>query len=336
MPEIRQDVTTKEWVIFSKERAKRPDDFKRTFAPTEHRSFLANCPFCPGNETMTVGEIYRQPVPVGGGGSDWGLRVVPNLFPALVSDGSLNRVIEGTLFHRLDGVGRHEVVIESPIHNRFLFDMEDEEVLAVVNAYRERFAQLRKDNRFKLILIFKNHGIGAGTSLEHPHSQIIATPVVPGHVRNKYEVATAYFDDTERCIYCDAVHEEISLGRRIILATEAFVAFHPFASRSPFETWIAPRRHRSSFGRIDDEEANDFARVLRIVLRKLYIGLENPDFNYIIHSAPLADEDKAYYLWHMQILPRLTNSAGFELGSGMSINTALPEETAEFMRNVAV
>ena len=336
MPEIRQDVTTREWVIIASERAKRPDDFKKSFDRTEQKSLVTHCPFCPGNEGLTPKELHRQSVAVRVNGADWGLRVVPNLFAALIPEGSLSRIVEGSLFHRLDGVGQHEVVIETPFHNRFLFDMEDAEVYSIIDAYRHRFAQLKADGRFKLILIFKNHGKTAGTSLEHPHSQIIATPVVPAYIRNKYEIATAYFDDTERCVYCDVVHEEMKLETRLILRTDFFVAFHPFASRSPFETWIAPLKHRSSFGRITDEEAADFAHVLRIVLKKLYVGLGNPDFNYVIHTAPLTDEDKHYYLWHMQILPKLTTPAGFELGSGMSINIALPEETAEFMRGIEV
>jgi len=336
MPEIRQDVTTKEWVIFAKERAKRPEDFKRGVNRELSSPYVDGCPFCAGNEAMTISEVYRQPSPHGMGGVDWGLRVVPNLFPALVDKGDLARIAEGNLFHRLDGVGQHEVVIETPLHNRFIHEMGDDETTAIIDAYRARFTELRDDDRFKVILIFKNHGKAAGTSLEHPHSQIIATPVVPAHIRNKYEIATAYFDDTERCIYCNVVQEEIRLEKRIVLLTDAFVAFHPFASRAPFETWIAPLKHRSSFGRITDEEAADFAAVLRIVLRKMYVGLGDPDFNYVIHTAPLTDEDKHYYLWHMQILPRLTTPAGFELGSGMSINTVLPEETAEFMRGVQI
>lgn len=334
MPEIRQDVTTREWIIFATERAKRPDDFRRTVDKHTSKLFMANCPFCPGNEDLTGREVYRESLETES--TEWRLRVVPNLFPALVGEGSLNRVVEGALFHRMDGIGRHEVIIETPVHNRYLFEMEEDEVLTVINAYRARYAELRKDRRMKVILIFKNHGKTAGTSLEHPHSQIIATPVVPAYIRNKHEIATKYFDDTERCIYCDVVHEEMRLKTRMILTSDFFVAFHPFASRTPFETWIAPLRHGSSFGNINDEEAADFARVLRLVLKKMYVGLGNPDFNYVIHSSPLADEDKHYYLWHMQILPKLSTPAGFELGSGMSINTALPEETAEFMRGIQV
>lgn len=336
MPELRQDMTTKEWVVFAKERARRPEDFKRAAQQDLLLPHADSCPFCPGNEAMTISEVYRQPSTHELHNADWGVRVVPNLFPALINRGGLARISEGTLFHRLDGVGQHEVVIETPRHNRFVHDMTHDEVVAIIDAYRARFRVLRKDSRFKVILIFKNHGRAAGTSLEHPHSQIIATPVVPAYIRTKYEIATSYFDDTERCIYCDVVHEEIRLQRRVVLLTDAFVAFHPFASRAPFETWIAPLKHRSSFGQITDTEAADFAHVLFVVLKKMRKSLGNPDFNYVIHTAPLADEDKSYYLWHMQIMPRLLTPAGFELGSGMSINTALPEETAEFMRNAHV
>lgn len=334
MSEIRQDITTREWVIFAKERARRPDDFRRdSDIPKERRQGDA-CPFCPGNEGLTMAEVYRSPDVTSERTIEWGVRVVPNMFPALAGEGSLSRVMEGHHFHRIDGVGFHEVVIEGPGHVRFMHEMTDEEVVAIVNAYRARFAELRKDDRLKLILIFKNHGRAAGTSLQHPHSQIIASPVVPAYIRSKYELATAYYDDTERCIYCDVVHEEIALKKRIICSNESFVAFHPFASRLPFETWIAPISHRSSFGMISDAEAVDFARIMRVVLRQLAVGLGNPDFNYVIHTAPLSDENKPYYLWHMQILPRLVTQAGFELGSGMAINTALPEETAEFMRGI--
>ena len=336
MPEIRQDITTKEWVIIATERSKRPHDFKKKVERDGEQRLDPACPFCPGNEAMTAVDLYRRPHVLNVNGLVWGVRVVPNKFPALIPQGSLNRQVEGVSFHRLDGVGQHEVVIETPHHNRFMFDMDDVEVCSIIHTYRERYNQLKQDKRFKVILIFKNHGKAAGTSLEHPHSQIIAAPVVPAHIRNKYEIATAYFDDNERCIYCDVVQDEINVGARVILRTDLFVAFHPFASQAPFETWIAPLRHRSSFGAISDDEIEDFSSVLRVVLKKLHIGLGNPDFNYVIHTAPLTDENKRYYLWHMQILPRLTTPAGFELGTGMSINTTLPEETAAFMRTVDI
>jgi UDPglucose--hexose-1-phosphate uridylyltransferase len=183
-------------------------------------------------------------------------------------------------------------------------------------------------------LIFRNHGETAGTSLQHPHSQLIATPIVPKEIRRKYEVATTYYDDTGRCIYCDLVEEEVKTKDRIVLETGRFVVFHPFASKSPFETWIAPKKHLPTFGKVPEEDLRELARVLKATLASLHNALNDPDYNYVIHSAPVEDEHKSYYLWHVQIIPRLTMMAGFELGSGMSINTALPETTAKFIREV--
>jgi len=186
------------------------------------------------------------------------------------------------------------------------------------------------------VLVFKNHGVSSGTSLEHPHTQIVATPVAPSQVRRRYEVAIAYYDDTDHCLYCDIVKAELEAGTRVIWEDDRLVAFHPFASQRPFETWIAPKKHLAYFGSISDEELSSLAHGLRHTLKQLYVALHDPDFNYIIHTAPVGDEHKPYYLWHVQIVPRLTTAAGFEMGSGIYINTTLPEETAEFIRSVAV
>jgi UDPglucose--hexose-1-phosphate uridylyltransferase len=234
----------------------------------------------------------------------------------------------------MKGVGAHEVIIETPEHNQTLALMAESQILDVLKIYQRRYLALREEVWAKLILIFRNHGESAGTSLAHPHSQLIATPVVPKDIRRKYEVAATYYDDTNRCLYCDLVKDEIDLQERIILETQCFVVFHPFASKSPFETWIAPKRHQPSFGKVPEGDFPDLAHVLKLTLESLHKALDDPDYNYIIHSAPVEDELKSYYLWHIQIIPRLTKVAGFELGSGMSINTALPEETAKFMREV--
>jgi UDPglucose--hexose-1-phosphate uridylyltransferase len=202
-------------------------------------------------------------------------------------------------------------------------------------AYRERYLALREDPRFKLIIIFKNHGRGAGTSLEHPHSQLVATPIVPLNIRHRFEKAASHFDDNGTCVYCDLIREGLRVPTRLLQETERFVAFHPFASRAPFETWILPKEHHASFGSISMRDAKEFAGVLKTTLLQLYRGLNNPDYNYIIHTAPTKDEHEEYFHWHLQILPRLVTPAGFELGTGIFINTALPEQTAEFIRNLS-
>jgi UDPglucose--hexose-1-phosphate uridylyltransferase len=259
---------------------------------------------------------------------------VTNKFAALAPLGTTEHKELGRLYREMNGVGAHEVIIETPDHDQTLALMAEPQIRDVLRAYQERYRTLREEVWAKLILIFRNHGESAGTSLEHPHSQLIATPVVPKDIRRKYEVAAAYYDDTNRCVYCDLVKVEIELRERVILETDRFVVFHPFASKSPFETWIAPKRHQPSFGKVPEEDFFDLSHALKLTLRALHESLHDPDYNYVIHSAPKEDESKSYYLWHIQIIPRLTKTAGFELGSGMSINTALPEETAQFMREV--
>ena len=333
MPEIRQDITTEEWVIMNEERAKRPHDFvsskDKKEEPLAH--FSESCPFCPGNEARTPEEVFSLWNKKTG---KWQVRVFENRYPALFPRGNIGRRKEGELFVSMDGLGVHEVVVETPLHNKVMARMEDYEVEEVIRAYKERYTSLINLPFVHFVLIFKNHGATAGTSLEHPHSQIIATPLVPRSVRMKCEVATHYHDDTGRCLYLDIINEEVSIAKRVILQTDNFVTLHPFASHSPFETWIMPKRNEASFGNITDEEISELATVLRKTLFQLYKGLNNPDFNFIINSVPKGDEENGYYLWHLQVIPRLTNRAGFEIGSGIHINTVIPEETASFLRTL--
>ncbi|MBI3696174.1 MAG: galactose-1-phosphate uridylyltransferase [Acidobacteria bacterium] len=330
MPELRQDPSTKEWVIIAKERAKRPHEFQRPASAP--RASVSGCVFCPGSEDKTPPELWRFPYR----SAAWEVRVVPNKFPALSSEASGVRQEIAPLYHRMDGFGYHEVIIETPHHDRPMPLMEHEEVKRVLLVFRDRYWALREDWRVKLVLIFKNHGPTAGTSLEHPHCQVIATSIIPSHIRRKYEVATQHYDDTGRCIYCDIVHTEKESGERVVRESEHFLVLEPFASRSPFETWLAPLRHNSCLGRITDPELDDLASVLRETLARLYYGLNNPDFNLVVHTAPVEDETKPYYLWHIQILPRLATPAGFEIGSGIYVNPCVLEEAAAFLRGVRV
>ena len=333
MSEIRQDITTEEWVIMAKERAVRPHDFENKRDRITVPAFLSSCPFCPGNEARTPEETLSYLNAMTG---KWQVRSFDNRYPALTPDGSRERRKEGDLFISMDGVGSHEVIVEGPGHNRILAMMSDGEVGAVLRAYRERDRALIKLSFVQLVLIFKNHGQSAGTSQEHPHSQIIATPLVPRYVRMRCDVAIRYYDHNCRCLYSDIIENEKSQATRMVMETDKFVVFHPFASRSPFETWIMPKRYEASFANVTDEELEDLSHALRITLLKLYKGLNNPDYNYIISSVPKSDEDNGYYLWHMRIIPRLVEVAGFEIGSGIHINTALPEETASFIKGVKV
>jgi UDPglucose--hexose-1-phosphate uridylyltransferase len=331
MTELRQNAITRDWVIVATERAKRPDQFRT--APS-HPDLLPphreDCPFCPNNEHLTGVEVYRLSDDRG-----WRVRSVVNKYPALSSEGDRLRHGDG-LFRSVSGVGFHEVIIEHPRHDVTTALLPVSDVADILKVYRQRYLAIRSDPRVAAIIIFKNHGHGAGTSIEHPHSQLAATPIVPHELRLRAQEAVRYFDDTGDCIFCKTLAEELAVGDRIVVESEHFVAFIPYAALSPFHTWIFPRRHTSSFDDITDAELADLAIALKTVLAKLYYGLHNPDYNYVIRSIPTDEHQTDYFHWYIAIVPRVSLAAGFELGSGMFINTALPEDSAEFLRSVQI
>jgi UDPglucose--hexose-1-phosphate uridylyltransferase len=333
MPELRQNRFTKEWVIIATDRARRPEELQVKRPPRQIPGFVPTCPFCPGNEQMTPPEINRTPSR--GLGLPWLTRTVPNKFPALARDVVPHWSAEGG--HRnINGFGVHDVIIETPDHSLTMARMSEAHMATILRGYLSRYLELSQDQRVAHITIFKNHGVDAGTSLEHPHSQIIAAPVISTQVRSRMQEAIRQFDDSGECIFCLALREELQCGSRIILASEHFVALEPYASPTPFCTHIYPRRHMASFDFIDEAEIADLAIILRVVLAKIYFGLNDPDFNYTIRTAPHECATVSYYHWYLSIIPRLTHVAGFELGSGMFINTVLPEAAAEFLRNIKI
>ncbi len=332
---LRYDVTTNDWVIFAPERTRRPHDSRKAAESGVAPSAVEGlCPFCPGNERLTGPEIYALRIGTPPDTPGWTVRVIPNKFPALRIEEDHRRLDDGPLFRFMGGCGAHEVIIETPEHNLFPAHQPVEQLESVLRTLQLRFNDLVRDTRFQTVVIFKNHGEGAGASLRHPHWQLIATPVVPRTLRLKHAVATDYFDQTGNCLYCVLLAEELSCGRRVVAENEHYAAILPYASRVPFETWVLPRAHQSSFGRTDAARLRPLAELLKAVLLKLDQGLGNTDFNLTVNTAPRGDEDKGYFLWHMEILPRLSRPAGFELGSGMAINTVLPEEAAQFLRDV--
>jgi UDPglucose--hexose-1-phosphate uridylyltransferase len=328
MPELRQNRFTKEWVIVATERAKRPEELvvKKEVKPLA--PYVAKCPFCPGNEAMAPPEVLRIP-----DNGAWRVRVVPNKFAALSREGEVTRKIERSR-RTMSGIGIHDVFVDTPDHSLTTALLPDGQVADILSSYLARFKQVSADPRIAHVTIFKNHGVNAGTSLEHPHSQMIATPVISSHVRGRLHEALRHYDEFGECIFCTILQEELTEKVRVVAEGECFVAFEPFASSSPFATHIFPRRHMASYGDIRPDEIQDLARVLKTALAKLYFGLENPDFNYTIRTAPAETAGVPYYHWYLSIIPRLTRVAGFELGSGMFINTVLPEAAAEFLRNV--
>jgi UDPglucose--hexose-1-phosphate uridylyltransferase len=331
MSELRQNLISREWVIIATERAKRPDQFTRQKEPRMLPPHVAECPFCIGNEEKyTPGETYRH-----SDGNGWKVRAVPNLYPALASVGERVRTVEG-IYRTMTGVGIHEVIIEHPRHNMTTALMSRHEVADIFRAYRSRYREIRKDPRIECIIIFKNYGESAGASLEHPHSQLVATPIVPAQVRDRIQDAIHFSDDTGECVFCDMLKQELAAQVRIVYDSEHFVAFVPYAALSPFHLWLFPKRHSSSFDDSTDPEIDDLALNLKTVLAKLYHGLGNPDFNYCIRSVPTDEQKTDYFHWYLAIIPKVSRTAGFELGSGIFVNTALPEASAKFLREVNI
>jgi UDPglucose--hexose-1-phosphate uridylyltransferase len=318
-------------VIISTDRQKRPNDFRLERAAILGRE---HCPFCPGHEAMTPPEVlsYRQ----NGGAPNtpgWEVRVVPNKFPALQVEGTLDREGEG-MFDRMNGIGAHEVIIETPDHDRGLAAMSEAEIERVLWAFRERMLDLKQDHRLRYILVFKNQGAEAGATLEHPHSQLIALPIVPDFVREEIEGARRHFEVKERCVFCDIIHQDLGDGRRVIQENADVIALAPYAPRFAFETWLLPKRHGARFEEAARHEYESLARLLKAVLQRLDRALETPPYNLVVHTSPFSENVPDQYHWHVEIMPKLTRVAGFEWGTGFYINPTSPEEAARVLRAV--
>ena len=326
MPQLRKDPVVGRWVVIAPERAQRPNALLR--APQERDE--ATCPFCPGNERLTPSEVMSQRSPSG-----WTLRVVPNRYPALRVEETMARAGEG-LYDSVAGVGAHEVVIETREHAQTLSQAPAAQLEAVLRAWQERIVDLSRDVRMKAILAFKNHGAPAGATLWHAHSQLVAVPFVPPALSDELSGARSHFDRKERCIFCDILAQELADEERVVMETEGAVALSPWAARSPFETWILPRPHRSSFESASARELAATARAIHALLRKIDVALEMPSFNLYLHTMPLREAANDWYHWHITLKPLLTQHAGFEWASGCFINPTPPEEAAAFLRQTEV
>ena len=333
MPELRKDPITGRWVIISTDRGKRPMDFLRDEVVAGDSK---NCPFCPGHESKTPPEllVYGR----NGGGANtpgWSIRVVPNKFPALKIEGELDREGEG-LFDKMNGVGAHEVIVESPDHAASLATIPERALEDVLWAYRDRMLDLKNDKRFRYVLIFKNHGESAGATVDHPHSQLIALPIVPRRVREEVDSSWHYYDEKERCIFCDIIRQEMDTGERVVAENDHFITMTPYASRFPFEMWLLPKVHGSSYENNQSTMYASLARMMKDVLMRMDAALDRPAFNFMIHTSPIGEEINDHYHWHVEIIPKLTKVAGFEWGTGFYINPTPPEEAARFLREAQI
>jgi len=328
MPELRRDPVLGRWIIISRERRKRPSDF-----PIEVSQGNGGfCPLCPGNESSTPPAVLTfNKEEQEGGESQWQVRVVPNKYPALVIEGDLEKEGIG-LYDRMNGIGAHEVIIESPSHDEKFADLDQRNMALVFKAYKDRILDLEKDLRFKYVMVFKNHGRAAGASLEHSHSQLIALPILPRMIVSELAGAKSHYNYKERCVFCDIIRQEMQQDVRVVCQNEKFITLTPFAPRTPFEMWILPKHHSSVYCFQEDEDLLALADIFSLSLRALSCCIPNVPYNFVLHTGPLHEQAVEYYHWHFEIVPKLTSIAGFEWGSGFYINPLPPEEAAEFLR----
>jgi UDPglucose--hexose-1-phosphate uridylyltransferase len=330
MPELRRDPITHRWAIIATERALRPQDFMGPAQPPIAKS----SPFAAGNERMTPPEIFAlRPDGSAPNTPGWTARVVPNKYPALRIEGDLDARPDG-IYDHMNGVGAHEVIIESPDPDFTLQALPHDHLTAVLGIYRDRMRDLQRDSRFKFSLLFRNHGAAAGASIAHGHSQLIALPIVPHTVQELLDGAQRYHAFRGRNVFDDIIRQEVTDGRRLVMDTGDYVLVAPYASRQPFELWIIPRAKCSRFEAVDDKALSGLATILRAALDKIDRGLGNPAYNLMIQSAPYGLDEAPWYRWHIQIMPKLTKVAGFEWGTGFHINSTAPEEAAAFLRGL--
>ena len=338
MPELRKDPIIGRWVIIAVERARRPKGLKPAFVLPE----VGECPFCENKESQTPPEIFAirkefsKPNEPG-----WDARVVPSKAPFLRVEGDLDRHGRG-LYDILNGIGAHEMIIETPRHIANIADLDEAQIAKVITCWIDRFVDLSRDERFKYVLIFKNYGwASGGSNIRHSRTQLIATPITPKRVKEELAGTRKYYETHERCIFCDLIRQEIESKTRVVLDEDGFLAVTAFASRFPFEIWLLPKQHSYNFADTSVENRMRLGRVLKKVLTKLKQSLDDPPYNFVLHTAPFKREKakagywttiKEDYHWHIEIIPRLTAQAGFEWGTGFYICPIAPEEAAQYLR----
>ena len=326
MSELRYNRITGDWVIIAKERARRLEEFAAKQDPSDPPARVDDCPFCPGNEHMSEALAVKDR------GESWSVRLVRNKFPALSP--SEDKKKSGTENRRsMSGFGYHDVVIEHPEHNRWLWRQSNAGVLDVLDMLRTHYLEMSKDPRVELVVVFKNHGRSSGTSLVHPHTQIVGTPIMPADVRRRVSDAVRFYDEHSKCLFCSVIEDETEFGERVVHKTTGFVSFIPYAALSPFHMLLFPTEHSPDFGLTNDSNLADLAGHLRAVLRKIELALIGPDFNFVIRSVFAERTDPRSYHWYMSIIPHVSATAGFEMGSGMFINPSIPEDSANYLRN---
>jgi UDPglucose--hexose-1-phosphate uridylyltransferase len=326
--ELRQDLVTGDWVVIATGRARKPEDFASVVREIEKKEEEPDCRFCFPEKTQQEKDVLMYQ----NGEGDWSLRVFPNKYPAFARSRVPKPFEEGPYFG-MDGTGYHEVIVTRD-HEKSLAFLDNLQVLEVLDAYRERYISLMNKKSVNFIEIFHNHGKAAGASIAHPHSQLMAIPVVSPYIKGELDGAESYYCSTKECVYCTINEWECETQKRVIFENKECVAYCPFSSRVAFEVWIVPKKHKPYFERITASEKAAVSEALKVALNKIYQALNNPDYNFYIHTAPCDGKDYPHYHWHIEILPRTATWAGFELSTGIEVSTIQPEVAAEYLRNI--
>ena len=327
MAELRREPVTRMWVVVTNDHPKGPSDYLPFKPPYQPQKTEGGCPFCPGNEATTPKATFS----LGREGGGWSVRVIPNKFPFFHIEGEFDRRPEG-MYDVMDAIGAHEIVVEAPEHKQSYAFMETPQIEKILFAYRERLMDLEKDRRFKQFLILKNY---PGVFNRHPHSHILAMPVIPRRIDEEVWGTLDYYQRKERCIFCDIIKEEILMKKRVVLETVHFLVFSPFASRYPFETWIVPKKHSPDFHHIDEEEMEDLSVAIQSLSIRFYKLLSDPPYSLAFHTSPIQSRfHRSEYHWHIETRLRIGLREGFEWGTGFFVNPTPPEDAAAYLRKV--
>jgi UDPglucose--hexose-1-phosphate uridylyltransferase len=329
MAELRREPILQRWVVITGQRWEGLVEMLRR----RRDQSADSCPFCPGQEHQTPPEVFAVRDPsTRPNQTGWRVRVVPNKFPALRIEGEIERAAEG-VFDRTSAIGAHEIVIETPSHSADWDGMTVEEVAGVLRAYRERSLDLQGDERFRQIMVARNYGPGLAL-LPHPHSHLVALPVVPMRIESEIRGLLDYYGRKERCAYCDIIRQELKGGERVIRETSTFLVLSPFAARYPFETWILPKAHGHDFGRVNPDQVHELAGLLQRLVKALHARLPELAYSLVVHTSPLQRFIEPRYHWHIEIRVRLAVGEGFEWGTGFFVNPVAPEDAARLLRDV--
>ena len=339
MSEFRQNLVTQEWVIIAPERGEKPQVLQQEFTKPEENvtEYSPQCPFCPNNdEKFQPVEMFR----INDKNGNWASRSIENKYKALSAYPTCpvqpSRFDNDGIYMRYDGCGLHEVIIETPFHNKVMAKMTKEEVETILSVYYQRYTAFSENPNNLITVIFKNSGINAGASQPHAHSQIVGSRVVPLNIRYMLFEAQRFFDKIGICVLCEVLNFELEKDKRIICQNESFVSIVPYAANMPHETWIIPKVHQAGFNRTTEKERKDLAEILQIVLIKFDKTLNNPDFNYVIHNPPYPLSDVPFFHWYLRIVPRIKTPGGLEIGTRIHVNTIFPEKSAELLRDCKI